>query len=147
MASHEEAHHRIRAVIAYDLALIKLDGVGKMRLSKLTWNLDPISLHYNRPIRLLSSARPPAQQGLAIPISWGCAIGQAVWFLRARADWEDFPLAEIRFIQLSAKLEWFPPDDNKRLRGNQRIRVPELGVGAARRIRRRVRATRSPRVR
>lgn len=70
-----------KGIYIHDLALIKLDGEGDILSGELTWNLDPLSLHYNRPIRLLSSIRPPCRQGLAILFIWGCTIGQAVFVM------------------------------------------------------------------
>lgn len=50
-----------------------------MLSGNLTWNLDPLSLHYNRPIRPLSTTRPAFREGLDIPVTSGCTIGQAVF--------------------------------------------------------------------
>jgi hypothetical protein len=49
-----------------------------MRSPELTWNSDPLSLFFNRPIKLLSSIPPPVAEGVAVPVEWGATIGQAV---------------------------------------------------------------------
>ncbi|KAA8898219.1 hypothetical protein FN846DRAFT_962720 [Sphaerosporella brunnea] len=62
----------------HDLSLIKLENPAEMRSPELTWNSDPLSLFFNRPIKLLSSIPPPVAEGVAVPVEWGATIGQAV---------------------------------------------------------------------